>query len=482
MPDQVESREMEVQRHGMMYLLSTVGVTIAGFFATMFYAHWVGAGVIGIYLLFLSVYGILSLFLDSGIGSAGVKRISEGRDQDAYYTASLVLRLAVYILTVAVFIIFQDRFVDLNQAGLFWILIVVVGIGVINSQIGTSIAGCNRLGLAASTSLLNNLFRIGIQVILVYLGFRVLGLIGGLVAGILIQIAIESRFIDLHLSRFTWVHARSIFTYSIWAFLTSSGNTIFEYVDLLVIGYYMAVSDVGVYGICWTFSSCAIFVSMALSNTLFVKVSRWNSTGDQNAVTLSLSRACTYSLMFSLPILFGGLFLGGPLLYYLYGADFSLGVISLLLLIGMRVIQAIQQIYFTYLMALDHAQRAFLVTGTMAATNLLLDLFLVPLYVIAGAAFASLVTIGTSTLFAHHQLGELTRIIPDSKTLLEIGVAACFMSAGLFGLVHFIGISSAVQAAVFVGIGAAIYFVSLIAMDENIRISLSQISKIKWNP
>jgi len=482
MPDRVESREMEVQRHGMMYLFSTVGITIAGFFATMFYAHWVGAGVLGAYFLFLSYYGILSLFSDSGIGSAGVKRISEGKDQDAFYTASFVLRLMVYITTIAVFVLFRDRFVDLNQAGLFWILIVVVGIEILASQLGTSIAGCNRLGLAASTSLLNNLLRIGVQVILVYLGFRVLGLIGGVIAGILIQIAIQSRFIDLHLSRFTWVHVKNIFTYSIWAFLTSSGNTIFEYVDYLVIGYFMAVSDVGVYGICWTFSSCAIFVSAALSNTLFVKVSRWNSTDDQNAVSLSLSRACTYSLMFAIPILFGGLFLGGPLLYYLYGAGFSSGALPLILLIGMRAIQSVQQIYFTYLMALDHAQKAFVVTGTMAVTNLLLDLFLVPILGISGAALASLVTIGTSTLFAHYELGKLTRIIADRKTLLEIGIAAGLMSAGILGLVEFIGISSVWTAAAFVGIGAAIYFGLLTAMDTGIRESVRRILEIKWNP
>jgi O-antigen/teichoic acid export membrane protein len=298
----------------------------------------------------------------------------------------------------------------------------------------------------------------------------------------LIQIAIESRFIDLHLGRFTRSHLRSIFTYSIWAFLTSSGNTIFEYVDLLVIGYFLAVSDVGVYGICWTFSSCAIFVSMALSNTLFVKVSRWNSVGDRGAVSLSLSRAVTYSLMFSVPILLGGLFLGGPLLYYLYGADFSLGTVPLLLLIGMRVLQAIQQIYFTYLMALDHAQKAFYVTGTMAVTNLILDILLVPILGIAGAAFASLITIGTSTLFAHLQLGNLTHIIPERKALLEIAVSAGLMTAGLLGLVRIVTISSAFQAAALVGIGATIYFGSLIAMDEEIRKSAMQIPRIKWNP
>jgi O-antigen/teichoic acid export membrane protein len=482
LPERVETREMEVQRHGLMYLFSTIGITVAGFFATMFFAHWVGAAVLGTYFLFLSYYGILSLFSDSGIGTAAVKRISEGKDQDAYYTVSLFLRLLVFLVTIAVFVLFRHRFVDLNEAGLFWVLIGVVGIGIINSQIGTSIAGTNRLGLAASTSLLNNLVRIGVQVVLVYVGFEVMGLIGGLVAGILAQIAIESRFIDLHLARFTWEQVRNVFTYSIWAFLTSSGNTVFEYVDIIVIGYFMTVAEVGVYGICWTFSSCAVFVSMALQNTLFVKVSRWHTEGDSAAVSISLSRACTYALLFSVPILCGGLFLGGPLLYYLYGADFATGAVPLVLLIGMRVIQSVQNIYFTYLMGLDRAREAFLVTGTMALTNLVLDILLVPLYGIAGAAFASLVTIAVSTLFARYQLGRLMVITRDRKTLIEIAIAALLMSAGVFALVHFIGITSAWYAGAFVGIGAGIYFGTLVALDREIRESLLQVTKIKWAP
>jgi O-antigen/teichoic acid export membrane protein len=466
----------------MMFLISTIGITIAGFFATMFYAHRVGAEVLGMFFLFLSYFGILSLFSESGIGYAGVKRISEGKDPDAFYTACLVLRLIIYVLTIAVIIIFRDLFVDLNQSGFFWILIAVVGLDIINAQLGTSVGGCNRLGLAASTALINNLLRIGVQVILVYLGYRILGLVGGFIAGMIIQILLQSRFIDLHLRRFTWDHVRNIFTYAIWAFLTSSGNTVFEYVDILVIGYYMAVSDAGVYGICWTFSSCGIFITMALSSTLFVKVSRWNALGDTKAISLSLSRACTYSLMFSIPIFFGGLLLGGPLLYSLYGADFSLGAPALILLIGMRVVQSIQQIYFTYLMALDHAQEAFLVTGTMAVTNLLFDLLLVPALGIPGAALASLITVGISTVFAHYHLGRFTPITLDRASLQRIGIAALTMVVLLVALLRIIPISGALQPISLVGAGAAVYFGLLLAMDKGIRSSFWRIFEIEWNP
>jgi O-antigen/teichoic acid export membrane protein len=482
MPEGIESREMEVQRHGMMFLFTTVGITVAGFFATMFYAHWVGAEILGIYFLFLSYYGILTLFTDSGVGYAGVKRISEGKDQDAFYTASLMLRVLLYGLTIAVFVIFQNRFVDLNQSGLFWVLIVIVGLDIINAQMGTSIAGCNRLGLSASSNLLNNLFRIGTQVFLVYAGYRLFGLIGGLIAGILIQIAVQSRFVDLHLRRFTLSHIRNLFTYSIWAFLTSSGSVVFEYIDVLVIGYFMAVSDVGIYGVCWNFSSCAIFIALALSNALFVKVSRWSSAGERDAIAVSLSLACTYSLIFAIPLLVGGVLLGGPLLYYFYGATFASGLLTLIILFIMRTIQSLQQIFFTFLMGVDQAQKAFSVTLVMAIANLGLDIFLVPAWGIVGAAIASLLTIGMSTVYAYFQISGIIPTTFDWRSIGHVLLAATVMGASILLMDRIIPRNGASHALVLVVMGALVYFLVLVVIDPDVRRAGLQIFRIKWNP
>ena len=40
----MSEKELEVQRHGTMYLISSIGITLVGFLATMFYAHWIGPG------------------------------------------------------------------------------------------------------------------------------------------------------------------------------------------------------------------------------------------------------------------------------------------------------------------------------------------------------------------------------------------------------------------------------------------------------
>jgi O-antigen/teichoic acid export membrane protein len=470
----------EVQRHGTMYLFSSVAVTFLGFLATMFYAHWAGAEVLGAYILFLSYMGILTVFSDSGIGSAGIKRISEGKDPDAFFSASLVLRLLIYGVIVIFFLVLRERFADLNNTGLLPVLLLVVLVAIINSQVSMAIGGRNRLGLAATGSFANSLVRISTQVIGVFLGYAIWGLVGGIVAGLILEILIESRYVDLALTRFTWDHIRSIFSYSVWAFLIASGNMVFEYVANIVIAYYLTIEAVGVYGVCWTFSSAAIFVTAALSNTLFVKVSRWMGSGDTTIVSDTLARACSYSLIFSLPIFVGGILLGDKLLYYLYSATFATGAIPLGILIGMRVVQSVQQLLFIYLMAMDRARQAFVVMAGASVANLVLDLILIPTYGLAGAAAAALVTVAMSGAFAYIQV---TRVIPvrvEHDTLSHVALALVAMTIVVFGLTRIPFPMTAAVPLGIVGAGALVYFGVLLKLDAKLREEALRTLKIRW--
>jgi O-antigen/teichoic acid export membrane protein len=471
---------IEIQRHGTMYLISSLGITLAGFFATIFYAHWVGADILGEYFLFLSYFSISCLITDFGIGYAGTKRICEGKDPNRFFTTSLVLRIGIYILLVIGLITFQDRFVDLKQAGLFWLLIIVVGISILQSTAGMAISASNRLGLAASTTLINNIVRIIFQVIAVFLGFQVYGLVGGLIAGILLELVIQLKFIDYHLERFGWSHIRSIFSFSGWVFLTTTGTVLFDYANLIIIGYFLPVSDVGIFGVCWTFSFLALFVSTALCNTLYVKVSRWNIAGDRDTISTSLSRATTYALIFALPILAGGIILGERLLYYLYGASFAVGATALVIIIAARVFQSIYQLYSNYLMATDHVRMAFYGVGAGITINIALSILLVPILGITGAALASLANMLISTIICRHFLRQGIQIIVERSPITHIITATALMTIVLLIINLFPNSQSLFITVTMVLVGAVIYFAVLLKLDTSIREDVFRLLKITW--
>jgi len=476
----MSEKELEVQRHGMMNLASSTSITLIGFLATIFYAHWVGAGVLGTYFVFLSLYSILCFATDLGIAYAVTQRISEGKDQDRYYSAGFAIRVGAFIILALGLILFRERFVDLNQAGLFWVLLAVLGLGTIQSCVNIAIGASNRLGLAATTTLINNIARILIQVVTVFLGYQISGLVGGLAAGILIQLLIEVRFVDYHLKKFQWAHVKSLFSFSGWAVLISAGNILFDNISLIIIAYFLPVADVGIYGVCWTFSFFALFVSTALVNTLYVKVSRWNAQEDRSAITIALSRATTYSLIFALPILIGGILLGYNLLFFLYGASFSAGANALIIIIAMRVLQSIANLYTNFLLATDQARQAVVGITAGIGINCLLCILLVPMIGISGAAIAAFVNVCITFFIARSYLSSIIPLEIERPVIRDIILATALMTGYLIMIMHLLADQSAVSTILMVLSGAGVYFLALLILNLQIREDAFRILKIKW--
>jgi O-antigen/teichoic acid export membrane protein len=465
-----------------MYLVSSAGITGIGFIATIFYAHWIGPAILGAYFVFMSVFNILSLFTDLGISQAATQRICEGRDTHQIFTANLTIRLSLYILVCIGAILFRDRFADLNAAGLFWALLVILGISTLSSCISIAIAASNRLGLLASVSLLNNVTRIVVQVITVFLGFQVFGLVGGLIAGLLVELALQARYIDYHIRRFDLSHVKRIFAFSSWAFLATIATVLFDNANLLIIAYFLPVSDVGIFGICWTFSVFALFVSTALCNTLYVKVSRWHAGGEHGTISASLSRATTYSLIFALPMLAGGILLGRELLYYLYGASFAVGATALIIIIAARIFQSVYQLYSIYLMATDHARMAFYGLGIGIVVNIAMSLLLVPILGLTGAALASFANVLISIVIGRHFLKGIVPVILERTPFFHILASTVVMTIALLLLGLLPVPESAARTGLLVILGAAIYFLVLLILDRPIREDAFRTLKIQWFP
>jgi O-antigen/teichoic acid export membrane protein len=75
-----------IRRQSIVSLIWQIAFTFVGFLSTMYFARAVGAGVLGAYFLFIAYYGIIGLMTEGGLGSAAIKRISEGEEPDAYFS------------------------------------------------------------------------------------------------------------------------------------------------------------------------------------------------------------------------------------------------------------------------------------------------------------------------------------------------------------------------------------------------------------
>lgn len=457
-----------IQRQSIISLIIQILFTFIGFLSTMYFAHTIGAGVLGAYFIFLAYLGIFGMIGDIGLGGAAIKRISEGEDQDAYFSAFFILRFIFLIISIILAILFRNKFVDLENAGLFiWLLLALIAT-IFFQSLTVGISGRGKVGIQQTCGFIDSVSRIIVQVIAVFLGFGAAGLAGGFVAGMLVGALIELRFFELRFVRFGWKHIKSLSTFSFWFFLTGGGSLVFTYADTVTIGYFLSNADVGVYRVALQFTTVAAFTTSALRATLWPKVSRWSKTGEFHLIEESLSRAFSYSLILAIPILIGGTLLGDKLLYFFYGAEFAHGYNVLIFLLGVQVVNVFQFHLTTYLSAMDHQKEAFKVTAVAASLNIILDIVLIPLIGITGAAIATLATMILNALLAQRALSRTMKIKLEYSSISNIFKASAAMGllVGTYRLL--VPLSSVWVTLLPVIFGGIIYGILMLKLDEKI--------------
>lgn len=464
-----------VQRQSLITLVWQILFTLIGFLSTMYFAHAAGANILGAYFLFMAYYGIVSMVTDGGFGGAAIKRISEGEEQNAYFSAFFALRLLFTIIIVIALIIFRGFFVDLTNSGLFIWLILILVLSIFQGAISTGVAGRGKMGISTTCAFIGNISRIIAQVVAIYLGFGAGGLAGGFVAGILLAAIIEFHFFDLHLVPFKWKHIKSLSVFSFWLFLTSGGVLVFSQADTILIGYFMNTSDIGIYRVALQFTMAATFTTYALRAVLWPRISRWGKTGEIELVEESLARAISYSLILAIPVFTGGILLSDKLLYFFYGEDFISGYKSLIILLLVQVVNVFQYLFTMYLDALDHPEESFKVTALAAIVNILLNIALIPIMGILGAAIATLVTMMLNALLARHILSGIINIRLEYRTLLNIVKASIAMGITVGAYRLFVDLSNVWVTIFGVVVGGIVYIFLILKFDKKICNELQEI-------
>jgi O-antigen/teichoic acid export membrane protein len=465
-----------IQRQSLIALFSTISLTGIGFLSTIYFAHALGPASLGAYFLLLAYYGIFNLIGDGGFGGAAVKRISEGEESNEYFSAFVFIRVILLAVSVTALLYAEPYLKDINAAGIFfWILIALI-ISVFASSTGTGVYGSGKVGIFQISNFLEVLVRFIIQVSVVFIGFNTAGLAGGFVCGLIAGGIVNFHYLDLKLVRFKMSHLKNLSSFSFWIFLTASGSIIFSYSDTILIGFFLSNADIGIYRTAFQLTSVATFTTLALHSVLYPKISNWGAQGQVTEIKNSLARAFTYSLLLAIPTCVGGWVLGERLLYFLYGASFVQGNSALFFLLLVQIVNVFLYLSTMTLAALNRPKDAFWITVIASIANILLNLALIPVLGITGAAVATLIAM---TLNALGALILLSRIIP--VTIEYDPVKNILYAAGLMGIfllfVRFLLPLNHVMAVLAsVIIGALIYIFVLFRRDQKIHDEIKDLS------
>ena len=461
-----------IQRQTLLSFGSLIAVTGIGYISTFYFAHYLGPAVLGSFFLFLAYYGIFDLIGDGGFGGAAVKRISEGKFQNEYYSAFIILRVILLCISILVFIVISPYLSGIRENGLLIWLIIALIAGTVYSIIGGNLYGTAQVGILQVSNLVNTIVKNIVQILAVFIGFGIGGLVFGFIAGMIASVVLNLKFLRLTYSKCDRSHFKGLLSFSIWTFLSSGGALIFTYADTILIGQFMTEADVGIYRIAFQLTSVASFMAIAFHIVLYPRISTWHAENNITMIEQALTRSFTYSLFLAIPITSGGILLANKLLYYLYGASFASGAPVLAILLFVQIANIFLYLQSMCLNAMDRPRISFYITAISAVLNILLNIVLIPHMGISGAAIASLATMSMNAVLAYIMLKSSLKITIDLRSTANLIVSAAGMAVFLAIYTYAFPIQSFIGLGLAIGLGAILYFVIVLKIDRSIRSDL----------
>lgn len=472
---------MRLGQTSVIFFTSRITASILGFVATIYFARLLGADPLGIYYLVIGVVSWLAIAGTIGISSAVTKRVSEGDERKKYTTAGFSLIAFLFVILSIGLLLLRSHVNNYigYPATKYIVLILLVTLGW--SMVSSLLSGLHLVHLKGVLSPVRTGSQSLLQVGAVAAGLGLTGLFIGYVAGLGLAILIGSMFVFGRLRGIQLPethHYRSLFDYAKFSWLGNLESKMFNYTDVIILGFFVPSALIGIYSIAWNIAMFLILFSSSISATLFPEMSKLSANDDLPSVTNLLKDALSYAGLLLIPGFVGGVILGERILR-IYGDEFTQGTAILGLLIVAGLVRAYQKQLLSTLNAIDRPDLSFRANALFVVVNLSLNVALIYLYGWLGAAVATVLSVAVSLVVAHRYL---SLIIQYAIPYVEIGrqwAAAILMGVIVYGglrVENIYGVigHNAATVVLLVGLGAGVYFVTLLGISPDFRTTVDR--------
>lgn len=398
---------MTVQQNSVVWFAANVISAAINFISVIVFSRILGTSILGIYFLLFSLIQVLNFFGNGGLSAATIKRISEGKGSPSIISASFLMRSALLSVIICGILIFRNPLTVYLQGDYSGFLIVVLFLLQFSDLIREILQGNHRVGTSALVDLIQQVGKVGSQILL--MGYGIIGLITGLLAGILASIGCGYTLIRTKLYLPRRADFSDLFSFSCFAYGNALGGLVFDWIGILAIGYFSGTTAAAIFGVCWSLSVTVLLFSQAIASALFPHISNLSTGKNFEDIRNVLIRALSYSPLLALPAFFGVVALGGNFLSLVYGPEFAVGAPILITLMATRLIQSIQMVITRTLEGIDRPDIEFRITLLTLVINAITMLFFIPRYGAVGAALSAFITIVISCAL---NAIALNRLIP----------------------------------------------------------------------
>jgi len=426
---------------------------IMGLFTIVLLARYLGVALFGQYSLVLAFVGFFLYLNDFGVTQVIVRRISQSSEKiNELVSNTLTLKIVFAFFAIFSTIVFSFLFAYPIEIIL---LIFVFALTILPSTITSIFNGVFQAKLKIKYAMFSEIVQYTIFLLLIipliYFKADLLHFFLAFLVGTLGALFTSWFFVR------KYVKLRFLIDFKEWKVLFKTGlpfaftlifSSLYSRIDVLMLSKMVNDSAVGFYAASFRITESLAIIPNAFVIPLFPVMSALFRTSNPN-LKISYKLGFKYLSIFFLPIAFGGSILAQRIITLVYGTDFVNPVMNLtfVVLIWAAFILFINQISSTVLYSIfkEKIVMKSLMIGIFA--NVILNIFLIPVYGIVGAAISTLLTeLMIFSIFTYSLSKKVYAL--DFKLLLKPLLASILMSTfivyffnfNIFFLVFFGGI------------------------------------------
>jgi len=474
----VSSDATDIGRSGIVVLLGTGVSMVSYYLLRIILAQGLSQDSFGAVILMLSLVDILIIGSLLGLNQGLIKYIPStdqgSKEQDTYITISFLTALVVSVIIAGIGLYFIDSvrevlFTESTPTGFVILTMLAVPF---YSIIRLSAGALRGYQDSLLFSIVSKLFLPGGRLVSAAIGLLLFGTGVAVVTSILTAYALTAIFGVLMILLKGWrptFHSSAkvlpFFTFSIPLLFSSSLYILLTKSDKLIIGYFRdSTVAVGQYEIAVTIASLLIVFHKSFSFLLFPRISELVEDNKRAEIPQIYNHATKWILIFTVP-LFCILVFSPNVFISLFGGDYTLKPLYLpiVILACARLVDSVLGPNGQALLGFGRSRTVLVYNGISVSLNILLNIILIPLYGITGAAVSSFVgylcmnILKSGDLFINHNFNLfsyssimysivalmfaalVSNIVPDpdwivSEIALAISIGAAAFIGGLVAL------------------------------------------------
>ncbi|CAG0999537.1 Stage V sporulation protein B [Methanosarcinales archaeon] len=463
---------------GITFLASLINM-LFGFIITILLGRFLGPEDLGLYKITFTLYGIIILFAMIGIPAAMVKYVAEFKEDrnkiNQIVSSGIITSLFLGVGFVPLVYFLSDILAKIYNmpelSGLLKIMSFIFPFALVSGTLNGLLNGLREMKKIAEIVIIQSILMIFVTVPLIYYGFGVTGaLIGVVLSSIcscLVLIYVSKKYFEITLYDYVKT-TKMMLQFGFKVFATGLIGDVNNRVDIILIGFFLASTDIGYYAVAVNLSSFFWLIPSSIQRITYPATSAYWSENNHIALNNMLNKSMKYCTIILVLTGLGVGFFAQDIITIIFKKEFVSSTLPLqILLIGTVIRGSIIIPIGSSFAGIGRPGIDLKIIAIIAIINLILDIILIPQIGIAGAAIAATISLSVGAFVGLYLVIKFLRIKIDISWFLKIfgivPIAIFLFKFGIFFINPFL-----LGGAILIGYSILIFEFFLTKEDKNL--------------